>query len=608
MAQAGYTPIQLYLSTTASAVPSAGNLANGELAINITDGKLFYKDNGGVVQVLATKGAGTIGGSNTQVQYNSSGALAGSANLTFDGTTLTAAGLAGPHNGTVGATTPNTGAFTTLSASSTVSGAGFSTYLASPPAIGGTSANAGAFTTLAASGTVTFSGGTANGVAYLNGSKVLTSGGTLTFDGTTLTSSAFSGSGAALTSLNASNLASGTVATARLASGIASSSTYLRGDQTWASIPSGTPGGSNTQVQYNNSGSFGGSANLTFDGTTLTASNTISAPNTFGFKNRIINGAMVIDQRNAGASVAVNNNAFIYSVDRWAGLGQPTDGVFTLQRSTTAPAGFTNSLLATVTTADTSVGATQFYTVRQAIEGSNIADLGWGASGAQTVTLSFWVRSSLTGTFGGSLRNAAANRSYPFTYTISAANTFEFKTITVAGDTTGTWATDNTEGINVFFGLGVGSTLSGAAGSWSGSNFLSATGATSVVGTNGATLYITGVQLEKGSTATPFDYRPYGTELALCQRYYEASTTAGSGLLLFSGNVSNGANYYHSNKFSVAKRANPTFTFTDTGSLSFPAGAPALNATTTTEFSTTKTATATNVGYFQYSFAASAEL
>jgi hypothetical protein len=130
------------------------------------------------------------------------------------------------------------------------------------------------------------------------------------------------------------------------------------------------------------------------------------------------------------------------------------------------------------------------------------------------------VRSSLTGTFGGSLRNAAANRSYPFTYTISAANTFEFKTITVAGDTTGTWATDNTEGINVFFGLGVGSTLSGTAGAWAGSNFLSATGATSVVGTNGATFYITGVQLEAGTVASPFERRDYGRELIMCQRYF----------------------------------------------------------------------------------------
>ena len=161
MSQTGFTPIQLYYSTTASTAPTAGNLANGELAINITDGKLFYKDNGGVVQVLATKGAGTIGGSTTQVQYNNAGALAGSANLTFDGTTLTAAGLAGPHNGTVGATTANTGAFTTLSAS----------------------------------GAVTLSGGTANGVAYLNGSKVLTTGSALTFNGTKLQIGSFGSSG-----------------------------------------------------------------------------------------------------------------------------------------------------------------------------------------------------------------------------------------------------------------------------------------------------------------------------------------------------------------------------------------------------------------------------
>ena len=152
MAQTGYSKVQIYSSSTATHTPSASNLTNdtngSELAINITDGKLFYKDNSGTVQVLATKGAGTIGGSNTQVQYNSSGTFAGSANLTFDGTTLTSLGFSGPLNGTVGATTANTGAFTTLSASSTVSGTGFSTYLASPPAIGGTAPSTGKFTTL----------------------------------------------------------------------------------------------------------------------------------------------------------------------------------------------------------------------------------------------------------------------------------------------------------------------------------------------------------------------------------------------------------------------------------------------------------------------------
>ena len=149
MAQTGYTPIQLYYSSTASSAPIAGNLTNGELAINITDGKLFYKDNGGSVQVIGTKG-GVGSSTNTQVLYNSSGLVVGSASLTFNGTVLTAGGLAGPFNGTVGAATPNTGAFTTLSASSTVSGTGFSAYLASPPAIGGTAPAAGTFTTVKA--------------------------------------------------------------------------------------------------------------------------------------------------------------------------------------------------------------------------------------------------------------------------------------------------------------------------------------------------------------------------------------------------------------------------------------------------------------------------
>jgi hypothetical protein len=159
------------------------------------------------------------------------------------------------------------------------------------------------------------------------------------------------------------------------------------------------------------------------------------------------------------------------------------------------------------------------FLIAQSIEGFNVSDLAWGTANAQTVTLSFWVRSSLTGTFGGALTNAGQNRSYPFSYTISSANTFEYKTVTITGDTTGTWATDNSTGITVRFGLGSGATYSGTAGAWAAGNLVQPTGSVSVVGTNGATFYITGVQLEKGSTATSFDYRPYGTELALCQRY-----------------------------------------------------------------------------------------
>jgi len=242
------------------------------------------------------------------------------------------------------------------------------------------------------------------------------------------------------------------------------------------------------------------------------------------FRNRIINGAMVIDQRNAGASVTATT-ANTYSLDRW----QPSSSVsskFSIQQnaaSVTPPIGFLNYLGVTSLSAY-SIGAGDFFSISQPIEGFNTADLGFGTASASTVTLSFWVRSSLTGTFGGVLRNAAGNRGYPFTYTINAANTWEYETVTIAGDTTGTWVgATNGIGMNVYFGLGVGSTYSGTAGAWGAANYVSATGATSVVGTNGATFYITGVQLEAGSTASPFEYRSYGTELQLCQRYYEKS-------------------------------------------------------------------------------------
>ena len=254
----------------------------------------------------------------------------------------------------------------------------------------------------------------------------------------------------------------------------------------------------------------------------LDGSNGITFPNSstqavgfYGFKNRIMNGAMVIDQRNAGASVTPTNGQYL--VDRFgAGLTQASK--FTAQQSTTAPAGFVNSQLVTSSSAY-SIGSTDRFWLYQSIEGLNVADLAWGTASAATVTLSFWVRSSLTGTFGGSLQNGAQNRSYPFSFTINSANTFEYKTITIAGDQSGTWLTTNAVGIYLNIGLGVGSTYSGTAGSWAASTYFSATGATSVVGTNGATFYITGVQLEAGSTATSFDYRPYGTESNLCWRY-----------------------------------------------------------------------------------------
>ena len=253
---------------------------------------------------------------------------------------------------------------------------------------------------------------------------------------------------------------------------------------------------------------------------TVTATGLISGSTNYtGFKNRIINGGMVIDQRNAGASVTPVNGQYL--VDRfWAGCSVASK--YSVQQNAgavTPPVGFTKYLGATSLSAY-SVVSSDALTLRQTIEGFNIADLGWGTANAQTVTLSFWVRSSLTGTFGGALNNSGYVRSYPFTYAISVANTWEQKTVTITGDTTGTWATDNTVGVIVGWSLGAGTSLSGTAGSWATATYTSATGAVSVVGTSGATFYITGVQLEKGSVATSFDQRAYSQELAMCQRYY----------------------------------------------------------------------------------------
>ena len=287
-----------------------------------------------------------------------------------------------------------------------------------------------------------------------------------------------------------------------------------------------------------------------------------------GFKNRIINGGMTIDQRNAGASVTPTNGQF--SVDRWAAeLSQSSK--FSFQQNAgavTPPVGFTDYLGVTSLSAYT-VGSGEVFNIYQRIEGFNVADLGWGTANAKTVTLSFWVRSSLTGTFGGAIQNSANNRSYPFSYTINAANTFEYKTVTVAGDTSGTWLTTNGNGMAVRFSLGAGATYSGTAGAWAGADYRSATGATSVVGTNGATFYITGVQLEVGSTATSFDYRPFGTELALAQRYYQqigGNSFVGNPLYPIIGNgfafSTNQADIYV--PLRVTMRSTPTITSSGT--------------------------------------------
>ena len=317
----------------------------------------------------------------------------------------------------------------------------------------------------------------------------------------------------------------------------------------------------------------------------------VLAPISSVMRNRIINGDMRIDQRNAGASVAPASGAYL--LDRWQNYNNTASSKFTVQQnagSVTPPTGFTNYLGVTSTSAHT-ITSTDYFTIQQKIEGYNIADLGWGTANAKTVTLSFWVRSSLTGTFGGSFTNNAFNRSYPFSYTISAANTWEYKTVTVAGDTSGTWLTTNGRGIEVGFGLGVGSDSSGTANAWAGSWYPSVTGATSVVSTNGATFYITGVQLEVGTQATSFEYRQYGQELALCQRYFwRMNGKSGGNATFAAGQVYNSTDVRAILTNPVPMRADTSITFTGTNFAYANAGSVKTLGTPLAADQTTQTA------------------
>ena len=282
-----------------------------------------------------------------------------------------------------------------------------------------------------------------------------------------------------------------------------------------------------------------------------------AAASPFGLKNRIINGAMVIDQRNAGAAVTASG---AFPVDRFT-ISNGSGGAYSAEQNSSAPVGFINSVKYTTTTAN-AVTTTQTMQFIQRIEGTNVSDLAWGSANAKTVTLSFWVRSSLTGTFGGALRNSGNGRSYPFTYSISVADTWEYKTVTIPGDTSGTWLTTTGIGIVLVFSLGSGPDASGTAGSWASANYASATGAVSVVGTLNATWYITGVQLEIGTSATPFERRLYNQELANCQRYYitvggDTYTQTLTMMQAFSTVGFNGGTV----PFPVKMRTTPTFSY-----------------------------------------------
>ena len=291
--------------------------------------------------------------------------------------------------------------------------------------------------------------------------------------------------------------------------------------------------------------SYGGDSIVFADGS-------VNSSGFIGHRNRIINGAMGIDQRSAGASVSSINGKYLN--DRWYCTSY--NGTSTAIQSSTAPTGFVKSQLITNVTSTALGGANWTYTLSQAIEGHNIADLGFGTASASTVTLSFWVRSSLTGQYSVALANGlntGATRSYVANYTINVADTWEKKTVTIAGDTSGTWGSTTSAGIYVNFDLTSGTDFNTTANAWQAGAYMKTTGnATFNLTTNG-TWYVTGVQLEVGSTATSFEYRPYGMELALCQRYFEV---CGNGMM---GAWGDGSSYASMQVlYKVTKRAGPT--------------------------------------------------
>ena len=227
---------------------------------------------------------------------------------------------------------------------------------------------------------------------------------------------------------------------------------------------------------------------------------------------------MAIDQRNAGAAITPVANGG-YTVDRFSDTVTQSSKL-TFQQVTDAPAGFSNSMKIMVASTATA-GAGDQFRFNQAIEGYNIADFAWGTASASAISVSFWAKASVAGTYSVTVWNFNLNRS--FVSTVALTSSWAKYSILISGDTSGSWSTawTNGVGLELIFDLGNGSTWeTSTLNSWQAATKMKATGSVSLVSNAAATLNITGVQLEKGSTATAFDYRPYGTELALCQRYY----------------------------------------------------------------------------------------
>jgi hypothetical protein len=342
-----------------------------------------------------------------------------------------------------------------------------------------------------------------------------------------------------------------------------------------------------------------------------------SATQLFGSRNRIINGSMVISQRNGTTAVACTNQASTFGVDRFSVYRDNSSATVTIGQSSNAPTGFVNSSIFSVTTGSTPTAANEGQ-FRHIIEGYNVADFGFGTASPQPATLSFWVRSSLTGTFAVAFQNTGSGLAYVTTYTISSANTWEQKSVTFTGPTTGTWNTTNGSGLVFIWDLGGGSNFNATPNTWTAGNVYTTSGTTKVMGTTGATWQITGVQFERGSVATPYEYRDVQSELARCQRYFERSD--GNQQVVGGAPTGFGNNTYGSfTHFLVQKRATPTIVAIDmvgnTGRMSWWQGTVQYNNQTfgpetlnTMGFSADTTAGRTDAGLGRFTWTASAEL